>query len=181
MNNLIKVVENFLTDEECDYILNKYKNELKLSEAQVTNGNYKSRKSSVGWIDNLNDVNERLTDLLKKSYNINGMEVTGLGLFQFTEYKVGEYFDWHTDRIGEIYRDRFVSTVILLNDNYSGGVLEILDINGNQIPTNQKVGNLYIFDSGLRHRVTPVETGTRYSLVNWISLVKTNPIKQNII
>ena len=181
MNNHIEVIENFLSKDECEFILNKCKEELKLSTAKVTNGNYKSRKSSVGWIDNLNVVNKRLSDVLKKSYDINGMEVTGLGPFQFTEYKIGEYFDWHSDRSGEIYRDRFASTVILLNDDYSGGILEIRDINGNVIPTNQKIGNLYVFDSGLRHRVTPVESGTRYSLVNWISVIKTDTKKQNLI
>jgi predicted 2-oxoglutarate/Fe(II)-dependent dioxygenase YbiX len=177
----IDIFENFLSTEECDNILNKCKEELILSEAQVANGDYKSRKSSVGWIDELNGVNNRLTNLLKTTYNISGMEVTGLGPFQFTEYKVGEYFDWHSDRSGEIYRDRFVSTVILLNDNYEGGILEIRDINDNLIPAIKKMGNLYVFDSGLRHRVTPVEVGTRYSLVNWISLVKVDSKKQNIL
>ena len=181
MNNHINVIKNFLSINECNNILSKYKNELKLSEAQVTNGDYKSRKSSVGWIDELSGINERLIDLLKTSYNINGMEVTGLGPFQFTEYKVGEYFDWHSDRGIEIYRDRFVSTVIQLNDNYSGGIFEIKDVQNNLIPIKQKVGNLYVFESGLKHRVTHVESGTRYSLVNWVSLVKTDIKKQNLI
>lgn len=181
MNNHIKVIENFLSVDECDYILSKYKNELTLSTAQVSNGNYKSRKSSVGWIDELSGINERLTDILKSSYNISGMEVTGLGPFQFTEYKVGDYFEWHSDRISEKYRDRFTSTVIQLNDNYSGGVLEIKDMEKNIIKMEQKKGNLYVFDSGLMHRVTPVTNGERYSLVNWISLIKNNTQKQNII
>jgi len=181
MNNHIQVIENFLSQEECDFILNKYKNELILSEAQVANGDYKSRKSSVGWIDELNGVNNRLTDLLKTSYNIRGIEVTGLGPFQFTEYKVGEYFDWHSDRSREYYRDRFVSIVIQLNDNYSGGIFEIKDIKNNLIPIKQNAGNLFMFDSGLKHRVTLVETGIRYSLVNWVSTVKNDETKQNII
>jgi PKHD-type hydroxylase len=181
MNNHIQVIENFLSQEECDFILNKYKNELILSEAQVANGDYKSRKSSVGWIDELNGVNNRLTDLLKTSYNIRGIEVTGLGPFQFTEYKVDDYFDWHSDRSRDYYRDRFVSIVIQLNDNYSGGIFEIKDIKNNLIPIKQNAGNLFMFDSGLKHRVTPVETGVRYSLVNWVSLNKTNTKKQNIL
>lgn len=178
---MIKTFENFLSIEECDYILSKYKNEIVLSNAQVSNGDYKSRKSSVGWIDELNGVNNRLIDLLKTLYNINGMEVTGLGPFQFTEYKVGDYFDWHSDRSGELYRDRFVSTIIQLNDNYNGGLLEIKDNENTLIPIEQKKGNLFVFDSGMIHRVTPVINGQRYSLVNWVSLNKTNLKKQNII
>ena len=180
MNNHIEVIENFLSKDECEFILFKYKNELKLSFAQTSIGIDKNRKSSVGWINELNGINERLTDLLKTSYDINGMEVTGLGPFQFTEYKVGEYFDWHTDRGGEIYRDRFVSTVIQLNDNYSGGIFEIKDIKNNLIPIKQNAGNLFMFDSGLKHRVTPVMGGIRYSLVNWVSLVKTDSKKNSL-
>jgi len=71
--------------------------------------------------------------------------------------------------------------VIQLNDNYSGGVFEIKDVQNNLIPIKQKAGNLYVFESGLKHRVTPVESGTRYSLVNWISIVKTDIKKQNLI
>lgn len=181
MNNLIKVVENFLTDDECDNILSKYKNELTLSIGEVYNGRSKNRKSLIGWINDLGDVNDRLINLLKSFYNINGMEVTGLGPFQFTEYKEGDYFDWHTDRNSEMYKDRFTSTVIQLNNNYEGGLLEIKDKTGTLIPLEQKKGNLYVFDSGLQHRVTPVNFGERYSLVNWVSLNKTNTKKQNII
>jgi PKHD-type hydroxylase len=181
MNNHIQVIENFLSQEECDFILNKYKNELILSKAQVANGDYKSRKSSVAWIDNLGDVNERLKNILKSRFNLNGMEVTGLGPFQFTEYKEGEFYGWHTDRDSTTFRERFTSTVIQLNEDYDGGLLEIKDTKNNLVPLKQKTGNLYVFDSGLKHRVTPVEDGIRYSLVNWISLVKTDSKKQNIL
>jgi PKHD-type hydroxylase len=109
------------------------------------------------------------------------MEVTGLGPFQFTEYKEGEYFDWHTDSTGTIYRNRFTSIVIQLNNAYEGGLLEIKNIKGEIVPIENKIGTLYIFNSRLLHRVTPVVNGIRYSLVNWVSLVKTNSTKQNLL
>ena len=65
--------------------------------------------------------------------------------------------------------------------NYDGGILQIKNIKRELVPMENKIGTLYIFDSRLLHRVTPVETGVRYSLVNWISLVKINSKKQNII
>jgi predicted 2-oxoglutarate/Fe(II)-dependent dioxygenase YbiX len=181
MNGHIKTVEGFLSIDECDYILTKCKNELKLSSAEVTNGYANSRKSSVGWINDLEFVNEKLTNLLKNSYNINGAEVTGLGTFQFTEYKIDEYFDWHTDRDSKIYKERFVSIVIQLNNNYTGGIFEIKNNKGELVFIEQKIGNLIMFDSGLRHRVTSVESGVRYSLVNWVSLIKTDIKNQNLI
>jgi PKHD-type hydroxylase len=183
----IDIFENFLTIEECNLILNKCKAELTMSDAEVYHDKSNSesikkhRKSSVAWISDLGFLNERLTNTLKKTININGMGVTGLGDYQFTEYKVGEYFDWHTDSTTTIYRDRFTSIVIQLNDTYKGGVLEIKNLKGELVPIENKIGTLYIFNSRLVHRVTPVVDGIRYSLVNWISLVKTNSTKQNIL
>jgi predicted 2-oxoglutarate/Fe(II)-dependent dioxygenase YbiX len=181
MNNPVEVIENFLSKDECNFILKRCKEELDLFTAIVNSGNPNVRKSSIAWIDDLGDVNERLKNILKSRFNFEGAEVTGLESFQFTEYKVGEFYEWHTDRNSTIDRKRFVSTVIQLNDDYGGGLLEIKDRMGNLIPINQKLGNLYIFDSGLVHRVTPVNVNARYSLVNWVSLVKTNVKKQNII
>ena len=183
----INIFENFLSPEECDYILNKCKSELVLSTAKVYNNkNNKNsentrRKSSIGWISDLGFVNERLTNKLRESFNINGMEVTGLGDYQFTEYKENEYFDWHTDSNDIVYRDRFASIVIQLNNGYDGGILEIKNSKEELVPIENKIGTLYVFNSRLLHKVTPVVEGTRYSLVNWVSLVKTNPQKQNLI
>ena len=183
----INIFENFLSTEECGNILNKCKEELTLSDAKVYNNNSNTlqtkttRKSSIGWISDLGFLNKRLTNKLRETFNINGMEVTGLGDFQFTEYKEGEYFDWHTDSTDTVYRDRFTSIVIQLNDTYKGGVLEIKNIKGELVPIENKIGTLYIFNSRLLHRVTPVVDGIRYSLVNWVSLVKTDSKKQNLL
>jgi len=182
----IDIFENFLAPEECDSILNKCKEELILSDAKVYNSNPNTlptkttRKSSIGWITDLGFLNERLTKKLRETFNINGMEVTGIGPFQFTEYKEGEYFDWHTDA-NAVYRDRFTSIVIQLNNTYEGGILEIKNPKGELVPIKNKIGTLYIFNSRLTHRVTPVVSGVRYSLVNWISLVKTESTKQNLL
>lgn len=175
----IKVIYDFLSKEECNLILNKCKEETHMSNAISVGGNINDRKSSVGWITNLGDLNQRLKNVLKDSFNISGMDVTGLGSFQFTEYKVGEYFNWHIDSNSTIYKDRFASIVIQLNDTYTDGILEIKNVDGETMPIENKIGTLYIFNSNLLHRVTPIESEIRYSLVNWVSLVKKE--KQSLI
>jgi PKHD-type hydroxylase len=183
----IDIFENFLSPEECDIILNKCKSELTLESAKVYNNKNREnienirRKSSIAWISDLGFLNERLINKLRESFNINGMEVTGLGDYQFTEYKEGEYFDWHVDSTDLLYRDRFASIVIQLNDNYIGGILEIKNSKEEIVPINNKIGTLYIFNSRLLHRVVPIVEGVRYSLVNWIRLIKTDSKKQNLI
>jgi PKHD-type hydroxylase len=186
MNDNVQIFENFLSSHECNLILNKCKTELTLDKAMVlgidgsdTNNNI--RKSSIAWVSELEFLNERLILKLKNSFNIAGMEVIGLGKFQFTEYKVGEYYNWHIDTINNKPGGRFASIVLLLNDEYSGGKLEIKNTNNEIIPLIHNIGTLFIFKSDLLHRVTPVETGVRYSLVNWVSLVKTNSKTQNLL
>jgi predicted 2-oxoglutarate/Fe(II)-dependent dioxygenase YbiX len=175
--------ENFLTIEECESILKKYRNELELKPGLVGSNDANARKSSVAFIDNIDIIDDKLKECLRNLIRVKGFEVTGLGPYQFTEYKTGEYYDWHTDSIktGET-KNRFVSIVIQLNDEYEGGYLQIKDESGdNTIQLDKGTGTMYIFFSNLRHRVMKVTSGTRYSLVNWVSLKKLEDFKNTLI
>jgi len=61
---------------------------------------------------------------------------------------------------------RKISMVISITDpdTYEGGEFEFID--GTK-PDLKPRGSVLVFPSFVRHRVTPVTTGTRYSLVNW--------------
>ena len=125
--------------------------------------------------------NGKIDKQIKRNFRYKWNGSYRIGPFQFTEYNKGEYFDWHKDGDNTLHRDRFASIVIQLNGDYGGGILQIKNIKRELVPMENKIGTLYIFDSRLLHRVTPVETGVRYSLVNWVSLVKINSKKQNLI
>lgn len=176
-------VDNFLSIEECSNILTKYKSELELKPGEVHGTNkINVRKSSVAFIDNIQIVDEKLKTYLKNLIQIKGFELTGLGPYQFTEYKVGEYYNWHTDSDNDEYKDRFCSIVIQLNDEYEGGYLQLKDESGeNTIQLDKGIGRMYIFYSNIRHRVMPVTSGVRYSLVNWISLRKLENFQKTLI
>ena len=99
---------------------------------------------------------------------------------QFTRYdgsKKGHY-DWHTDSGKEINEGgnmRKLSMIIPLVDGneYEGGDFEINlnnPENDNNIVSIKEAkikGTIIVFPSFVWHRVTPVTSGTRYSLVNW--------------
>ena len=119
---------------------------------------------------------EYITDLLKRE----GLDYTffeaiswkdekfdNILNLQYTEYdsKKEGHYDWHID-IGEgEYAGRKLSVVLLLNDDYEGGELEIWE--KGFVPKGK--GNLFVFPSYLLHRVTPVTEGIRKSLVLWTS------------
>ena len=56
---------------------------------------------------------------------------------------------------------------ILLNDDYTGGELEIKEDGRNSEMPNT-IGTIIVFPSYFTHRVKPVKKGTRYSLVAWL-------------
>tara|TARA_R100001244_G_scaffold110942_1_gene81990 strand:+ start:2760 stop:3410 length:651 start_codon:yes stop_codon:yes gene_type:complete len=106
---------------------------------------------------------------------------------QFTQYKPGQYYDWHCDAHTTVYDDghykgmgRKLSVTCQLTDSseYEGGELEFdyrnyspnkRDELTHVIKAKQilKKGSIVVFPSFVWHRVRPVTKGTRYSLVVW--------------
>ena len=101
-------------------------------------------------------------------------------MFQFTEYTTDGYYNWHTDS-DAVMKERYCSMVIQVNDEYTGGELQIIDKDDNEITLEKGLGNLFIFYSHLTHRVKPIISGTRYSLVNWFKITPLKNFKKTLI
>ena len=106
---------------------------------------------------------------------------------QFTQYKKGQYYDWHCDGWDKPYQRkegdpaqgkiRKLSVTVSLSDekDYKGGELEFDFRNGDpdKKPNIRKCkeilpkGSLVVFPGFVWHRVCPVKKGSRYSLVMW--------------
>tara|TARA_R110000765_G_scaffold324095_2_gene415752 strand:- start:1608 stop:2231 length:624 start_codon:yes stop_codon:yes gene_type:complete len=103
---------------------------------------------------------------------------------QFTKYKLNQYYDWHTDAGSKPYdkpndfnshgKIRKLSMTVSLVDGseYEGGDFQ-LDFRNKEennpytVKKVRKKGSVVVFPSFVWHRVTPVTSGTRYSLVCW--------------
>ena len=106
---------------------------------------------------------------------------------QFTQYKKGQYYDWHCDGWDRPYQRkegdpsngkvRKLSVTLTLSDekDYKGGELEFdfRNLDPDKKPNIRKCkeilskGSLVVFPADLWHRVCPVKKGIRYSLVVW--------------
>jgi len=107
---------------------------------------------------------------------------------QFTKYKLNQYYDWHCDSWDRPYKKegpdngkiRKLSMTCQLTDGseYTGGELEfdfrnydphMRDENKHQVAAKEILpkGSIIVFPSFVWHRVKPVTSGTRYSLVMW--------------
>jgi PKHD-type hydroxylase len=135
------------------------------------------RDSEVAWIqpdEHSHWVFERLGAITAAvnhqqfMYDIDGVEV-----LQYTKYKINQHYTWHWDvEFGWQNYQRKISAVMMLSDpgDYEGGEFEIC-VNGNF--ENTKVlkpnkGDIVFFASWMPHRVKPVISGERKSLVMWV-------------
>ena len=111
---------------------------------------------------------------------------------QYTQYGPGQFYSWHNDagiagaykptsvgnRVEGLAQDfvnenielvRKLSFVLQLSDpdDYEGGNLQLLDEAGNKYFAPRKRGTVILFDSRTQHRVLPVKSGLRKSIVGW--------------
>ncbi|MGE5794397.1 MAG: 2OG-Fe(II) oxygenase [Bacteroidota bacterium] len=78
----------------------------------------------------------------------------------------GERFDWHMDLGPGRTSARKLSMTVQLSppEDYAGGDLEFV---GNTHAAERERGSATIFPAYVGHRVSPIERGTRRSLVAW--------------
>lgn len=184
LNNPYWYSKERLSDHLCDLIIADGKN-LFIEEAGIfgNTGDKKLkskeiRKSNVGFFPKGHTIEKILHSHvalanLEAGWNF---AVTGKELIQFGEYKNKGFYDWHRDtNFNPNVPLRKLSVTVQLSDpkDYAGGNLEMKNIKDQELrmPLGQfrKRGTVIVFPSMLYHRVSPVERGTRYSLVQWFN------------
>jgi PKHD-type hydroxylase len=169
--------ENVFSNEEYNYI-NNLQEWYPFEKARVIedsmNVNDKARKSEIKWLHH-----DEKSDWLYNKIETMVMEANQIWRFdlhsikdsiQYTEYyEGGGHYNWHMDIGSFPINNRKISITIQLSDSddYVGGDLEIFTGSGIQTCARQK-GAALLFPSYMLHRVTPVTSGTRKSLVLWV-------------
>jgi predicted 2-oxoglutarate/Fe(II)-dependent dioxygenase YbiX len=182
-----ETIIKFLSKNECDSILNFCKTNLILNKGIIRNKkdspelDENARKSNVAFTSKFIELNDKIINILNNKIKIKNYEIEINPNFQFTEYKTGEYYNWHADGPEKETEDeRYCSIVIQLNDEYTGGDLQLKNYN-DIITFERGVGNLFIFLSKYTHRVSEIKSGVRYSLVNWYNLKKKENFNKTLI
>jgi len=167
-----------LSNEDIEKIEN-YAKYLPRKLAGVTIDNHDDpelRKSVIRWIprnadtqwlyDKLLNLADRANEDLWKFDMYDSKE-----LIQYTEYyEDGGHYDYHLDLgTGDLLSQRKISLTVQLSeaDEYEGGNFEILRGTSPEVLPRKK-GAVLLFPSYILHRVTPVKSGTRKSLVLWM-------------
>lgn len=163
--------DNAVSPEMCDILLNERK--LLLEEAGRVDGNQitSARNSRVCWVKQNHWVEAVLYNHALYANESAGWNfaVGRPEIVQLAAYNVGEFYNWHEDwfPLERSNTVRKLSVVLMLSDpkDFEGGHFEF-DENK---PVDLKRGTLIVFPSFVRHRVTPVTKGTRYSAVCWVN------------
>ena len=174
-------VGNYFSAGECDRII-----ELGLSlqsgeatiqgdRGQTNTPGGTARQGNVSWIKNEPRSEPLFARLEKIATEINNnsfhFQLEGFGEpIQFTHYdRMGDHYAWHQDHgPGKLSR-RKLSMVVQLSDpsGYIGSNLQVMSSGAPKSMPRDR-GAVMIFPSWQVHRVPPLETGLRYSLVAWI-------------
>ena len=145
----------------------------------------KIRNSSITWLDDpwiykeLKPYLDKANQLAEWNFEYDHHE-----FIQFTHYQLNQHYDWHCDSNEKPYADhndknfngkiRKLSMTVSLSDrqDYEGGELQFNFLNHTKSKPRicteiGAKGSIVVFPSFVFHRVRPVITGTRYSLVCW--------------
>ena len=76
--------------------------------------------------------------------------------------------DWVFKGSIEVCRKLSFSLILSDPSEYEGGQFQIMSYNNKMYEVPQEKGNLIIFDSQAVHRVRPIKSGVRKSLVGWV-------------
>ena len=179
-NNFLNHLEYayYFSDPECDSII-EMAQAYEEMQAGITTDNTEDllyRKSRVRWIECLHD-NEWLwlkMATLAELANDNFYHYDLIGFkecFQYTEYEApGEHYTWHMDYGNGYMSQRKLSICVQLSnpDDYEGGELHMFYKHDVEVAQKTR-GTAIVFPSFTMHKVTPVTSGLRKSLVSWVS------------
>jgi PKHD-type hydroxylase len=163
-----------LAPEICDYFI-KTGLEAPAQEASIgfsgdIHADESYRKSTIHW------VNDPIVSAVLHSYGLEANKVWnfdisgGVKEVQFTEYGLNGKYDWHHDVDWRCQtHDRKLSVVVQLSSDYEGGEFQFKSP-ADSLPLDlfRPRGSILVFPSFFEHKVHPVTSGTRYSMVTWI-------------
>ena len=182
LEDFVQVFDNVLSPENCNLILDEYKNSSEWLDTRTGDGEVSKDTrncteisiSSQHILEQNFDVRKNLDDAVFESVrnvitNYNNLIPTfridiDTG-YQLLRYKEGEFYIQHTDSFKE--QQRSLSCSIQLNEDYEGGEFALFD---REMMIRTKPGSVIVFPSNFMypHEIMPVIKGTRYSIITWL-------------
>ena len=177
-NPNFSIARKVFSNKECDRIC-KYMSFFDTTNSLIGNSNDSRedenvRKSQISFHNYKNDATDWIFHRLGKIVTEHNtvlwnFDIDRLFYFQFSEYDHNKsHYDWHVD-ISEPDKNgtRKLSIAVLLNDGFEGGNFHV-NYQQKNAPLNLNKGDAVLFPSYMPHKVDPVISNTRKSLVSWV-------------
>ena len=164
---------DFFSYDECDSIL---QSNINFYPAQIDNPNRQLDESYRKCFNTMIDTQfhswlvPKLHSYLKEVNNdFFRFKLNGITELQVIKYDTDSFYKKHIDTlIDELgYQRKLTFVIQLSNDNdYTGGDL-LLHTSEPAEKALRKKGTIIVFPSFVLHEVTPILSGTRYSMIGW--------------
>lgn len=168
-NRELDIIENYCDNKELNdakIVTDEYVNQVRISKIAFI-----SKDQTTEWMF------ARFNNLINRiNVGYYGFDLYGYESIQYTTYDKDGKFEWHTDllygdQLGNTVNNdtRKLTLVMLLNDNFTGGELMISTGSEDKASyVEMKRGTVVAFPSFVPHKVKPVTSGLRKSLVIWV-------------
>jgi len=167
-NTVVNIHKNFLSGEECKFLIKYCQGKLQDSGVFVDNKTIIDNKSrtSKTYFTNINE-NEIITDIKNRIIKLLNIDFKKIEELQITKYNKGDYYKLHHDYIKELTNKRKYSVIIYLNslEEEDGGATYFPFYKQKIIPEE---GKLIYFDNVFDDNSD-----------NFLTLHESQPIKKN--
>lgn len=160
----VLIKENVVPYSICDSIVNDYGPFVAPAINKYTGTFYSEMYSTTLGMDHV--VHSLLQPAWDEVIEFFKFDVDMVEPYELKQYKMGNFFTKHTDNYFNLTEeiDRKITISVQLTDDteYVGGDLVV-----NTQRASKKKGSIVAFPSYMMHQVTPIASGTRWSLVTW--------------
>ncbi len=171
-----------ITKDVCDIIIKTFENS-EFNESKILNNdtqnsnivNHNVRKSKHIWLPTDHWISGMMAHFIQCA-NVNFFNYDLVGwadTIQYTLYEnTGSHYTWHVDSANSpfsefLIRKLSISLLLSSKDDYEGGQFQIMYGPRHMETVQLDAGDAIIFPSDAAHRVRPLKSGKRISLVGW--------------
>lgn len=168
------IIHDFLSDAEIKEILNwrvlywkgKTLDSAVEEKRVVGKAEINPSRDKYSWLSD--KILKAVTDYNKQHFNFDIS--AGVSQIDLLRYGSGGKYDWHQDVLWGKRTHRKITMIIQLSDSedYQGGELQFKhrDVDMSEF---RRRGSAFLFPSCLHHRIVPLTSGQRQSVVAWVN------------
>jgi len=181
VNDYVVTLENVLTPNLCNAILEEYSGTDEWRQTTVGNGEVRENVRSANVISISQECTIHKNESVRKKLDSYVFASVADAIRRYKEkfthcsidsdsgydllrYETGQFYTEHTDSFA--VSPRAVSCSLALNDDYEGGEFGFF---GRELVIKVPKGGAVLFPSNFMypHEIMPVTKGTRYSIITW--------------